>query len=64
MKENGLELSGEKTCSIFINNGENPKSLPQLELDGKILNYKQNTQFMGIYLTTQFNWRLGYILKM
>ena len=29
MKENGLELSGEKTCLILFNNGENPKRLPQ-----------------------------------
>ena len=47
MKENGLELSREKTCSILFNNGENPNSLPQLELDGNILNYKQNTRFWG-----------------
>ena len=25
MKENGLELSGEKTCLLLFNNGENPK---------------------------------------
>ena len=31
---------------MLFNNGENPKSLPQLELDGQILNYKQNTKFM------------------
>ena len=49
MKENGLELSGEKTCLILFNNGEHPKSLPQLELDGQILNYKQNTKFLGVY---------------
>ena len=58
MKENGLELSGEKTCLILFNNGENPKSLPQLELDGQILNYKQNTKFLLVCLTTKLNWRL------
>ena len=47
MKENGLELSGEKTCLILFNNGENPKRLPRLELHGQILNYKQNTSFWG-----------------
>ena len=26
MKENGLELLGEKTCLILFNKGENPKS--------------------------------------
>ena len=58
MKENGLELSGEKTCLILFNNGENPQSLPQLEIDGQILKYKQNTKFLGVCLTTKFNWRL------
>ena len=28
MKENGLELSGDKTCLILFHNGENPKRLP------------------------------------
>ena len=30
-----------------VSNGENPKRLPQLELDGQILNYKQNTALSG-----------------
>ena len=47
MKENSLELSGEKTCLTLFNNGENAKRLPQLELDGQILNYKQNTNLWG-----------------
>ena len=34
MTGNGLELSGQKTCLMLLNNGENPKTLPQLELDG------------------------------
>ena len=58
MKENDLELSGEKTCLMLYNNGENPKSLPQLELDGQILNYKPNTKFLGVCITTELNWRL------
>ena len=39
MKENDLELSGEKTQYMFdaFNNGENPNGLPQLELDGQTL---------------------------
>ena len=40
MKENGFEWSREKTCLMLFNNGENPKSLPQIELDGHLLNYK------------------------
>ena len=54
MKENGLEVSrGITTEDMFnaFNTGENPKSLPQLELDGNIVNYKQNTKFLGVYIT-------------
>ena len=58
MKDNGFELSQEKTCLMLFTNGENPKSLPQIELDGQLLNYKQNTKFLGIYITTKLNWRL------
>ena len=44
---------------LIMNNGESPKGLPELELDGKILNYKQNTKFLGVYIhTTKLNWRL------
>ena len=34
MKENGFELSREETCLMIFNNGQNRKSLPQIELDG------------------------------
>ena len=44
MKKNGFELSREKMCLMLFNNGENLKSLPQIELDGQLLNYKQNTK--------------------
>ena len=43
---------------MLFNNGENLKSLPQIELDGQLLNYKQNIKFLGVYLTTKLNWRL------
>ena len=58
MKDNGFELSREKTCLMLFNNGENPKILPQIELDGQLLNYKKNTKFLGVYITTKLNWRL------
>ena len=45
----GFELSQENTCLMLFNNGENPKSLPQIELDGQLLNYKQNTVFGCVY---------------
>ena len=32
MKEKSFELSREKTCLMLFNNGENLKSLPQLEV--------------------------------
>ena len=58
MKENCFELLREKTCLVLFNNGENPKNVPQLEQNGQLLNYKQNTTFWGVYLTTKLNWRL------
>ena len=58
MKENGFELLREKTCLMFFNNGENPKSLLEIELDGQLLNYEQNTKFLGVYLTTKLNCRV------
>ena len=58
MKEHVFELPREKTCLMLFNNGENPKSLPKIELDGQLLNYKQNTKFLGVYITTKLNWRL------
>ena len=54
MKENVLELSGEKTSVILFNNGENPNSLRQLELGSNISNYKQTTKFQ----INKLNWRL------
>ena len=28
------------------------------ELDGQLLNYKQNTKYLAVYLTSKLNWRL------
>ena len=41
MKETGFELSREKTYFIFLYNRENPKNLPQIELDDQLLNNKK-----------------------
>ena len=38
--------------------GKNPRSLPQMELDGQLLHYNQNTKFWSVYLTIKLNWRL------
>ena len=58
MKDNGFELRRENTCLMLFNNRENAKSLPQIKLEGQLLNYKQNTMFLGVYITTKLNWRL------
>ena len=42
--------------NALFNNGEDPKSLPQIELNGHLLNYKQNTKFWGV--TIKLSWRL------
>ena len=36
MEENGFELSRDKTCLMLFKNGENPKNLPQRELNGQL----------------------------
>ena len=54
MKDNGFELSQEKTCLMFFNNRENLKSLPQTELDGQLLNYKQNTKLLLFFFFVVF----------
>jgi len=46
-----------KRCALMLfNNGENLKSFPQIV--GQLLNYKQNTKFLGVYIITKLNWRL------
>ena len=37
MKDNGFELSREKTYLMLFNNGENPKSLPQIDDDDELM---------------------------
>ena len=57
MKDNGLELSSEKTYLMLFNNGENPKTLPTLSLDNKPLAFKPTVKFLGVYITRKLNWR-------
>jgi len=65
MKENGLELSGEKTCLMLFNNGKNPDQLPKLEINGLVLNYKQTVRFLGVHFTPKLNWKfhIEYLLN-
>jgi ribonuclease HI len=57
MKNNGLEFSIEKTFLVLFNNGENPKWLPALKLNGLNLNYSQSVKFLGVTFTTKLCWR-------
>jgi ribonuclease HI len=57
MRKNGLEFSTEKTSLILFNNGENPKWLPVLKLNGLNINYSQCVKFLGVTLTSKLNWR-------
>ena len=54
---NGLELSGEKTQLMLFNNGKNPKVLPQMMLEDKILQFSRNVKFLGVHFTPKLNWR-------
>ena len=57
MIENGLELSGDKTCLMLFNNGKNPPYVPVFELNGKTLQYKSTVKFLGIILTPKLNFK-------
>ena len=41
MEEKSFELSREKTCLMLFNNGENLKSLPQLEVSKHVALHPQ-----------------------
>jgi ribonuclease HI len=58
MQENGLELSCDKTNLVLFNNGDNPNHLPILNMNGHILQYKDDVKFLGIYLTKKLNWKM------
>ena len=48
----------KKTCLMLFNNGKNPLTLPQLNIDGIMLLYKQEVKFLGVYLTKKLNWNV------
>ena len=60
MVKNGSEWSQEMMRLLIFNTGEeNLKNVPQLEVDGQIINYKQNTKLRGGgSLITKLRWRL------
>jgi hypothetical protein len=64
MIRNGLELSGEKTCLVLFNNGDNPTFLPEIKLDNNVLNYNQSVKFLGVFLSRNLSWKthIDYIL--
>ena len=65
MKENGFRLSSEKTHLMFFNNGQNPPNLPKLYIEGTLLDYKQNTKFLGVFFTHNLSWKyhINYLLN-
>jgi ribonuclease HI len=58
MYQNGMELSGEKTCLMFFNNGQKPVNLPKLEINGIQLSYESKVKFLGVYFTPKLNWKV------
>ena len=64
MKNNGLELSSEKTNLILFNNGQNPKILPKFYIDKQELKYVSEVKFLGVYLTNKLCWKkhIEYLL--
>ena len=58
MKDNGLNLSKEKTKLVFFNSGLNPKSLPSFRIENDVVNYQQKVKFMGLLLRPKLNWNL------
>ena len=57
MKENGFEMSTEKTHLMLFNNGSNCKILPKIKLNETELLYKQETKFLGVIFDTKLNWK-------
>ena len=47
MKDNGFELSREKTCLMLFNNGENPKSLPQNRTRWSVIKIQREYNVFG-----------------
>ena len=64
IKCSGLELSQDKTSMMLFNNGQNPRHLPTLVVDGQVLQYSTEIKFLGVYLTPKLNWKkhFDYIL--
>jgi hypothetical protein len=58
MYQNGMELSGEKTCLMFFNNGQKTVNLPKMEINGNQLNYESKVKFLGVYFTPKLNWKV------
>jgi ribonuclease HI len=58
MYQNGMELSGEKTCLMFFNNGQKPFNLPSLQINGIQLKYESEVKFLGVYFTPKLNWKV------
>ena len=58
MRENGLQLSGEKTVLMLFNNGKDSPKLPKLSLGNEVLQYKDHVKFLGVYFSRNLSWKM------
>ena len=58
MTSNGLTISTEKTNLMLFNAGTQPTSLPLFTLYNTPLEYKNNTKFLGLTLSSKLSWSL------
>ena len=57
MRENGFELSTEKTHLLLFNNGSNANNLPKIQINGSELIYKKETKFLGVIFNNKLSWK-------
>jgi len=63
VKENGLQLSAEKTNMVLFNNGSNTDRLPSFQIEGINLQYKQSVKFLGVYFRVHQKHRVLLLKK-
>ena len=57
MRQNGFELSSEKTHLLLFNNGSKSSNLPKLKINGTELIYKYETKFLGVIFNNKLSWK-------
>lgn len=65
MKDNGLELSNEKTNMMLFNNGFTPRKMPKIYIDKNEIKYVQEVKFLGVFLTVKLSWKkhIEYLIQ-